>query len=526
MHKVIYALSGLDEWVDVVENLRLHNQWEPVYWLTQASKNHGLVIKHFPDVIAHTSQDANRCIPAIGHEEFMQGVIGSNILNDLNFYERISMQLMDRMDVFKCFSYIDRQDYYLKLIMYWINIISHIKPDYVVFNTPPHSVAEYLLYAVARYKNVETRIYITTGIDGLLYANDSVENYSDRLKNTYDEVLKRKQLFELSDMTINFMQHIRSDVTNPWYISIAEKQRETKEKNYKKKMERIKPEKDSRSYGLLERYALALEAANKTKNKNPEKEEKLNKVINRIIKLPEKRLCDSYMKRGEYNIYLREVFEKKLLFKETYLSLVTNNLDYEAAYIYMPLHYQPERTTCPDGGVYSNQMLMVRMISQYLPENWSLYVKEHASQFSYNGNGDLCRTDDFYNDINMLPNVKLIDLKEDTYTLIKNAKGVATVTGMAGWEAVCRGIPVMIFGNAWYRLCHGIMFVSDISDCKQAIEEIQKGYVISQEKVDAFAYTLESISRIGYINSSNALPVETSYEEHVAALTAAIQDSI
>jgi capsule polysaccharide export protein KpsC/LpsZ len=46
--------------------------------------------------------------------------------------------------------------------------------------------------------------------------------------------------------------------------------------------------------------------------------------------------------------------------------------------------------------------------------------------------------------------VHLISPLEDNFTLIKNARMVAVLTGTAGWEAIMLGIPVIVVGHAQY----------------------------------------------------------------------------
>src|SRR4030043_207253 len=48
--------------------------------------------------------------------------------------------------------------------------------------------------------------------------------------------------------------------------------------------------------------------------------------------------------------------------------------NYNKPYIYFPLHYQYEATTCPMGGIYSDQLLAIELLSR---AGIQVYVKEH-----------------------------------------------------------------------------------------------------------------------------------------------------
>ena len=72
--------------------------------------------------------------------------------------------------------------------------------------------------------------------------------------------------------------------------------------------------------------------------------------------------------------------------KKTYDRLCSDP-DLSQPYIYVALHYQPEQTTSPSGGVYVHQDLMVGLLASHLPSGWKIYVKEHEACNSPPGGG-------------------------------------------------------------------------------------------------------------------------------------------
>jgi hypothetical protein len=244
--------------------------------------------------------------------------------------------------------------------------------------------------------------------------------------------------------------------------------------------------------------------------------------MNRTFKVAGARLEESDLRRNDYHAYLDRVYAVKLRYKELYESLCSD-ASLDGPYVYVPLHYQPERTTCPDGGVFNDQTLMVRLLSAVLPAGWRLYAKEHRTQFSYSGNGEQARDEDYYRDMAVIPKVRFIRLEVDSRELIDSARAVATVTGMAGWEAICRGKPALIFGNAWYRLCRGVFKIKTLQDCRSAMAAVENGVHLAEQDVNAFVAAIERISVAGYVSSSNAPAVEVQYQEHVEGLTRLLQ---
>ena len=135
-------------------------------------------------------------------------------------------------------------------------------------------------------------------------------------------------------------------------------------------------------------------------------------------------------------------------------------------YFYYALHYQPELTTNPMGGVYAHQFLPIQMISYYLPDGMMLYVKEHPMQEYY------CREIQIYYDIAKLHNVRLMPREMDTFQLIKNCVGVASVTGTVGLEGMLMGKPFLMFGSQINTYAPGTFNIRTNKDCKKAINQI------------------------------------------------------
>ena len=60
-------------------------------------------------------------------------------------------------------------------------------------------------------------------------------------------------------------------------------------------------------------------------------------------------------------------------------NIKTFSYDYD--YVYFPLHYEPERTTNPDGGIFHDQFIALCNLRKLVPENIKILIKEHQSQF-------------------------------------------------------------------------------------------------------------------------------------------------
>ena len=65
-------------------------------------------------------------------------------------------------------------------------------------------------------------------------------------------------------------------------------------------------------------------------------------------------------------------------------------------FVYFALHFEPERTTNPDGGFFHDQFLAIIHLRKILPEDVNIFVKEHPSQFKVIDRGLKGRSPLFY----------------------------------------------------------------------------------------------------------------------------------
>jgi hypothetical protein len=175
----------------------------------------------------------------------------------------------------------------------------------------------------------------------------------------------------------------------------------------------------------------------------------------------------------------------------------TKNINLKDKYIYFPLHFQPEMTTSPQGGIFSDQHLAISIISKSIPVDWKIYVKEHPSQFrsgSFFTYTYLGRDDKFYSKLNSIPKVKLIPIESNHFNILDNAKAIATITGTVGWEAVVRGKLVLIFGDAWYQQAPNVYRVKDTTEVKCALSKLSKDFNFDKAHLVNYVNTLLSLT--------------------------------
>ena len=128
------------------------------------------------------------------------------------------------------------------------------------------------------------------------------------------------------------------------------------------------------------------------------------------------------------------------------------------------LHYQPERTSVPEGPLDTSQVQAVLRARAALPKAMHLYVKEHPSQVSGNRSGYLGRSPHFYSLLDRVPGITVLGADFPLVSVLEKVSLVFTLTGTVGVQAVLRGIPCVYFGNPWWQQMPGSWrFESSIS---------------------------------------------------------------
>lgn len=169
-------------------------------------------------------------------------------------------------------------------------------------------------------------------------------------------------------------------------------------------------------------------------------------------------------------------------------------------YAFYPLHYEPERTTVPEGGRFSDQLDALIALRSLLPRELPIVVKEHYSQFSDRLAGHLGRSPYFYEAARLAGNVIIVPEDTDTHWLLRNARVVAVITGTAGLEAAILGTPVVTMGHPWYAGCPGTsrwavdLKWSDVLKSDKGTPDSVKRFLIDLHRTSAV---------VGVVNPSN-----------------------
>jgi hypothetical protein len=373
-----------------------------------------------------------------------------------------------------------RIQYYYELMRYWLHYLESREISHIFFQATPHLGYDYALYSAAKKRGIRTTIFQRTDIDNILFYADDYEGLT-KVDRDYLEGISAERLRAMIEPEIlNLLE------SPSFWLGKSRSINEAVLTDRGRKPIGLALH---RSYRKLRKTLRALTTgATGRPLRSVLAERRLMRGTNRKI-------------AGLYSLY-RALAEKP------------NDSD---EYVLFAMHFQPERTTLPEGGVFENQLLAIDILARALPEGWWLYVREHPRQFQKD---DLRKTHfrDFwyYERIKANKNVKLISVHENQRTLIENARIVASVKGSAGWEAMTSGKPCIAFARAWYSASSACFVVDSVERCMEAV---RKALEMDKETVLSHLYRFILFSRPRMILSAVCLEAAQKsvlgYEESV-----------
>ena len=149
-------------------------------------------------------------------------------------------------------------------------------------------------------------------------------------------------------------------------------------------------------------------------------------------------------------------------------------------FFFFPLQFEPEMSLSTLGRGWTDQLELIRLVSESLPIDRWLYVKEHPM---------MCpgvRPWRFYRELLRLPRVRLLDQRLDSYAVIPHVEGIVTLGSTAGWEALMFRKPVLLIGHAFYEeFREGVALLNRVEDIPSILRKM-RNWTISEDALMAF----------------------------------------
>ena len=469
--------------------------WVPQYWAV-VPETLECIRKQYPNVVCHDHFDATKGIPPKEFDDLILDPLCPTILLKLSRHERIVLNMLERNDVHtNSFGYRERYELYRYFVQYWMTILNKISPNYVIFEEEPHQANDYVLYIVCKLLNIKTIMFVQTIFYPHMIPMSEFEKGSELIFNKYSERLasNKNEKIKLSNTMENYFNNIKGDYQNAISFHLFHQANELD--------------------GLLGKGIQIIQPIKRILQilKWQDMKDRLDLIIRPNTFYSDQKQKGKTFQKSRltylgYLYYKLKTVHKKRKLKNYYDSLATYKHSKNDKFIFLALNYQPEKTTSPLGGVFTDQLYLIELLSKVMPKDWILIVKEHPSQFvsSYSRYGENQRSFEYYNKISRYENVHIVPLDMDPFYMIDHAQAVATVTGTVAWEAVVRGVPAMVFGHPWFKSCEGIFYTPTLFDIAQFFKKLKSGYEVDENKVRIYSDVVESESFKAIIGGQRA----------------------
>ena len=462
-----------DTWMLVMSSLKEKVGIHPRYFIyydeekLQQGKS-DFLSKVGGDVFFHSELDNYK---GRGYCEYKKNnVLDNDLLDFISSYELIALKMMDRFDpLSNAFTFTHRQYYFRELVLRWLDIIDELDLELFISPDVPHRVSDYALYVACIVKKVNFIFFDLTPFGDASIINNSISDYGQDafdLKDTH-------QINKKNDLIVSKLNEFRGikDNYKLWYMEEQSKKASISD--------------HSKFFLIMNSFI---------------KRGRIFQPVSVFNNIFVKGVWSYYVKpnsmpyNSEFKMIEKIVTDFKIS-KESksylpiYNKLVTDIDIIKTKYVIFALHYQPEATTSPNGGVFVDQLLVIEMLDRLLPLDIVILVKEHKSQFfGVLESASAGRSKVFYERLSQFSErVKVVSLDLNSFDLIDNAKAVVTVTGTIGIESLARGKPVFCFGRTWYQNCKGAFPVRNKNDLLAAWSKInEKGFAISEKDVDRY----------------------------------------
>lgn len=331
------------------------------------------------------------------------------------------LKMMDRMDLYGTFSRIDREAYFNKIAILSLKLIDKSGPDFLLVSEIPHAYPTYLIYQICLYLNIPIYKFNTWNLAPLIYLQNTQTNQIIKKSNSHVTDFDKK----IDDLISNYFESMK-----------------------------FNPEDYKFSYMVKQKHSLTF--------KSRLKQFFTQDIISYLKDIKHNAEMQLKKQYNPINPYRLGFFtRKKIDYKRiTNLKKMLNDsvecYSLDKPYVYFPLHFEPERTTNPDGDRFHDQILAILSLRKFLPNNITIFVKEHPSQILVRSKGARGRSPMFYDILKNISGVKLISYKENNYKLLKNSLFSATITGSVALESSIIGKKSIVFGSTWYDDCPNI----------------------------------------------------------------------
>lgn len=399
--------------------------------------------------------------------------LSGDLLQKMRPYESVAMQMLVRNFERDIYTFDECKQFYLDHLRFWNHVLVTERIDLICFNNIPHHCHDYVIYALAEVLGIRRCLAMDTTITGRLAIADSLDNACVHT----DELYRKYRALEQVELPEDL---------EAYYQALL--------------YENIGKNNGAVNRGMTRKAHIALRRKAFTEYCSAPKVRR--RVLSRLkhglkVSLQEKNLqgwkTGAAFAKQELVYSKRAKIKLKAMRSTGYYNALTGQPDESRPFITFFLHLQPEATTLPQGGVFTEQENMIQILATAAEQlGIGVCVKEHFVQ-PY-------RNKSFYDRLADMRNVTLIHTDTDSKALARKSLATASCNGTIMNESVYNGKPTIIFGNTVFQGMPGVFKIADVDSAVAALKQIQKGVEINQKDVRAYLAAFGENSLHGYFD--------------------------
>lgn len=422
--------------------------------------------------------------------------IGEDLIEEMRDCEAVYLDMISREEWRgRVIPYLERKQRYLRHLRYFNHVLESNEINMFISVCLPHQTHSFLVDELCKAKSIQTfYFHHAQPIPdvALLMSDwrDPVPNIKKRMEELKNQGIKGEDVTLSERFEKYYLEHTREreKAKRPWYSK-------------KKPVQRFRPWLFM-VLRILKKHPFAFI-------------KKSTQFITRrfMIKHWQRDLCDFFRRRNA----------KKLV---KYYESVASPPDFSKKYVYVPLQVQPEASTCPMAGAFTDTELLVQMLDSLLPDDFLIYIKENPNQL-WNYPDGCGRSRTFFDDLLACKKARFVPLSTNTFELTEYSVAVATQTGTAGFEALFREKPVLLFGHRFFQYIPGVFVINSLEDCKEALRKIlEEGAKTNLSDLRFFLKALDENSIQATTEKRQRVVTEISAEENGLRIGKALREGI
>lgn len=334
-----------------------------------------------------------------------------------------SLKLLNRNDLTGTFRYLEREVFLRATVLRVIDVLLERKPQLVVFGVTPHEFLPYVVQNVAGWLGIPSLFFQPSSLAPAMIARLSLREFFVPHGYSVGESSVGDHLRAVAQEKLNSLLQ----GTDPAYMSI-QRDRDLVVASPRHRVTNIR---STLLWLFRDRFPTSVDLTGHNHRHG---------IFSRGFKILATRSLQNTLKRRVFQLGEAPMPD--------------------SPYCVFALHYEPERTSIPEGYPILFQGDAIAASRSLVPESHALVVKEHYSQQSAALRGFAGRSPLFYDLVENFQNTFFSPTQSKLIELVEGADCVFTLTGTIAIEAVLRGVRVGFYGSPWWEGLPGAMRIT------------------------------------------------------------------